>query len=186
MDEFNTEEIVRVLSCSVMNRASSNKFRKDKAEYEDKKEDAILQEIFLQKVQAKQIAANRKTFQKLLSRTASVSKAIRTVGRRGSSAPARRASVSGVRTPAVAGRGPAVSTRRAPVAGTRPAVKVTPTRVVAAGGQGIKRPAAAVGPRASAPARSRSSNVAAKAPSQPVQAKPAQTAKHAKDDKKVI
>jgi len=178
MDELNTEEIVRVLSCGIMNRSSSNRFRNEKSEYESKKEDAILQEIFLQKMQAKQMAANKKTFQKLLSRSASVSKAIRTVGRRGSSAPARRASA--------AGRGPAVSARRAPVAGARPSVKAAPTRMGAAGSHSIKRPAAAVGSRASAPARSRISNVAAKAPSQPVQAKPAQAAKHSKDDKKVI
>jgi len=216
MDEFGAKEVVRVITCHIFNRSANQKYKKEKAGYEEKKDDAIQQEIFLRKMQAKNIAANRQTFRKNIARSANVSKAIRTVGRRGASAPARRAtisavrmpavirrraSVAGVRAPAAAGRRvPSVSARRAPVISARPSAKVTPKhfvsgpvtrrvspRVVSAGGQGIKRPAAArpaghIGARSGGapaiPSRVRSSSVAPKAQ--------AQAPKHAKDEKKVI
>jgi len=165
MDEFGAKEVVRVITCHIFNRSANQRYSKEKAVYEEKKDDAILQEIFLQKMQSKNIAANRQAFKKNIARSANVSKAISTAGRRGSSAPARRASVAGVRAPAAAGRGPAVSARRAPVAGARLAVKVTPTR-------------AAVGSRAVAPVKPKAASSAPK--------QQAQAPKHSKDDKKVI
>ncbi|MFH1709847.1 MAG: hypothetical protein ABH860_02100 [bacterium] len=53
MDEFVAKEVVRVISCSIMRRSADKKYKDKKAEYEGKKEDLILDEIFLNKMQAK-------------------------------------------------------------------------------------------------------------------------------------
>jgi len=226
MDEFGTKEVIRVITCHIFNRSANQKYKKEKAVYEDKKDDAMQQEIFLQRMQAKNKAANRQTFTRNIARSANVSKAIRTAGVRRSSVSARRATVAGVRAPAVirrasaagvrapaavirgsaAARGPiavnrpSVSARRSPAISARPSARVTPKhfvsgpvtrrvspRVVATGGQGIKKPAAArpvghIGAR-SGGAPAIPSKIRSAAPS--VAPKPqAQAPKH--DAKKVI
>ena len=223
MDEFGAKEVIRVITCHIFNRSSNQKYKKLKADYEDRKDDAMQQDIFLQRMQAKNKAANRQTFRKNVARSANVSKAIRTAGVRGSSGTARRATIAGVRMPAVirrasvAGvrapsvramaRGPVAGTRpisgrRSPVISAKPSARVTPKhfvsgpvtrrvspRVVAAGGQGIRRPAAArpvghIGAR-SGGAPAIPSKIRSAAPS--VAPKPqAQAPKHSKDEKKVI
>ena len=181
MDEFGTKEVVRVVTCNMFNRSANQKYTKEKAQYEEKKDDAIQQDIFLQRMQAKSIAANKQTFRKNVARSANFSKAIRAKAPAG----AGRARPSAFRVVFSRSAGsPAVryasrSSMRS-ASGTTPkhlaaggAAKRAPSRI--AGGQGIKR-SAAVGSRAVAPVRPKAAS--------PALRPQAQT--HAKDDKKVI
>jgi len=106
MDEFNNEDVVRIIAGNMMYRSEERKYKSEQAEYESKKDDLIQDEIFLQKLEAKNRAASKKTFQKLLARRSSISKTMK---------------AKNVKRPSLAGR-----SRPAPKMAPKPVVKHTP------------------------------------------------------------
>jgi hypothetical protein len=75
MTECSTKEIVRSVVCNMMNLNTNEQYNVKKKDYEEKKDDLMMDEIALQKIQAKAIAESRRNMAKLVSRrrTASVS-----------------------------------------------------------------------------------------------------------------
>lgn len=184
MDAINNEDAIRSVVSHIMNSFASQKYNRDKAEYETKKDDMMQDEIWQQRMQAKAIAESKKSVKKLVARSASFSKAIRAQGLKKSSAAVKRASVSGVRGSA------SVAARRAPaVTVARPAARTTPSHLAAgtaarraAPVRGIKGgTSASMGAHAGGSQGKRNASVQPKPQSQPSQAQ-----KYAKDEKKVI
>jgi chemotaxis protein histidine kinase CheA len=187
MDEYSSAEVIRVIVGYMMNRSADKKYRNEKTEYQDKKEDVIMDEISSQRMQAKAIAESKKNVKKIVSRNAKVSVAIKGRARASAVSGRRPSAIRSASRPAVrsaagpAVRGAARTFVRHAAARTTPAhlaaggaAKRVPSRI--AGGQGIKRPAAAVGARAVAPVRPKAASPAPKPQ--------AQAPKH--DVKKVI
>jgi hypothetical protein len=75
MTECATKEVVRSVVCNMMNLNSNQQYDYRKKDYEEKKDDLMMDDIALQKIQAKAIAESRRNMAKLVSRrrTASIS-----------------------------------------------------------------------------------------------------------------
>jgi len=185
MDAINNEDAMRSIVSAIMNSSANQKYKRDKAEYEAKKDDLILDEIWQQRMQAKAIAESRKTVKKLVARSASFSRAIRIQGMKKSPAAVKRASVSRTRASVSVSR-PSVAVRRAPA---QQAARTTPSHLAAgtaarrtAGVSGMKnKTSASIGAQAGGSQGRRSANVQPK-----VQSQASQAQKYAKDEKKVI
>ena len=188
MDEINNEDAIRTVVSRIMNRSADQKFRQEKAEYEVKKDEAIMQEIYLQKLQAKRRSESNKSIKKVISRRTSVSTAMKAKAK-GPSVIRRASSMAraGIRSAARPASRPVVKTSARPVSRSVPkhmavgsAARRAPKHLMA-GTQGIKKPSAAIGAHTSGSQGRRNANVQPKAQSQA-----SQSQKHEKDVKKVI
>jgi hypothetical protein len=166
LDKYNSDEIARVFSANIMNRSAEIKYKRDKANYEAKKDDLRQEDIALQKLEANHRAKARSAFKKLLGRKSKTSQAGRIKGISRYHAPVRGAAVSAKGAPhaAVHPKPPVVSA---------PSVKKAQSGALAAG-LARRNAQAAAAPRVN-------TSVAAHAASQPVKAK-----KHPKDEQKVV
>ncbi len=160
MTEFATKEIIRSVVCNLSNLSSNQKYTKDKADYEEKKDDLIQDEIWLQRMQAKALAESKRFLQKLLGRKKSLSVS----GRGRSSSVGARGRSTGAGVKAVARP-------------SKPVIRAAARSVV---GPTIRSLVGAKA-RSAAASSARSSSVASRSPNQAVQAK-----KNPRDEKKVI
>lgn len=158
--QYNTADIGRTFSTLLMNSYEAQKYKTDKADYDQKKDDLMQEEIFLQKMQAKQFAQTRATLKKLLARKPKTSVA------------AKRAPGVVHRAPVSAKSAPRVAVHPRPPVVSSSAVRNAQSSAIAAGLARRNAQAAAVAPLVS--------SIAAQAAGHSTQAK------KQKDEKKVI
>lgn len=85
MADINNRDAVRAIVCDMFNQSAQRKYKKDKADYEDKKDEKIQEEVWLQKIQAKKLAENKRNMVKRTAKTASIAKATKAKGVKGPS-----------------------------------------------------------------------------------------------------
>jgi hypothetical protein len=74
MDEISSKDVIRNVIARTFNRSEDAKYKRETTIYEDKKDDYIQNEQFLQKMSAKKTAVNKQAFAALLKRRGASSK----------------------------------------------------------------------------------------------------------------
>lgn len=75
MQTFENKFAIGIAVADTLNRSAQNKYKTDEKTYQDKKDDAIMDDVAMQKALAKKRAENKQTMQKFIGRHSNVAKA---------------------------------------------------------------------------------------------------------------